>query len=138
MRSEADERTAAGIRIALIFFGGLIGVTTVIGSEIIHSMYTGRELSLADSSTSLLFETVIAALPFLVMAVIGIRKLFPWVIGLLLTIVFWGYALYDTLAHWGTGRGVNIGLGLAFYLSPIIISAVCLIAARQLEKRQIQ
>jgi hypothetical protein len=121
-------------RVSLLVLSIGIGIVVEIGSEIIHSMYTRRQFDVTHGS---IVSIVVIAIPFAFLAVIGVRSLVPWAAGIILTLLFWGFALFDALSHWGSGRGVNIGLGLAFYLSPIIISVVCVVIGWRKESREL-
>jgi hypothetical protein len=121
-------------RIFLLVLSIGIGIVVEIGSELIHSIYTGRRFDITQGS---IISMVVIAIPFVLLAVIGVRSIVTWSAGIILTLLFWGFALFDALSHWGSGRGVNIGLGLAFYLSPIIISVVCVVIGWRMESRDL-
>ena len=116
-------------RPALFLAASLIGIISVVTYWLVWSDYTGRPMS---DISGLFWESLRTAVPFLLLASLGIKKPLPWVVGLALTLALWGYGLYDTLTYWGSGRGANIGLGLIFLVSPVAISVACLGSAATL------
>jgi hypothetical protein len=78
-----------------------------------------------------IFQIALIAIPFLLMAFLGVRGMGPWLVGLGLTAALWGYVVFDVFARLGDGSGANIGMGLLLLASPILVSTACLFAARK-------
>jgi len=76
-------------------------------------------------------EMLLVAVPFLLLAFLKVRGRTPWLVGMGLTFGLWGYFAYEVLVHHDENYGVDMGLGLVMLASPIIISAICLIAGRR-------
>ena len=70
------------------------------------------------------------AAPFGLLALAGIRTRLPWLVGIILTVVLWGYFVADPFLRGDEDPGANIGLGWVIIVSPIIIAAVSFVAAR--------
>ena len=109
-----------------------IGVLTVLFVQGAFSLATHRSLNLTDEWRIFLAQILIAAAPFGLLALAGIRNRAAWLVGLALTAAFWGYYLFEGLRYQlsNDSSGANIGLGLVMLLSPVMISAACLIAAK--------
>jgi hypothetical protein len=75
---------------------------------------------------------MMVATPFLLLALLGIRAARPWLLGLALTVLVWGYFLYS--AAGSDHAGISVGLELAMVASPPAISLVCLIVALRSRK----
>ena len=123
------------IRFFLLFISILIGPSVVIFTNYVQQHYTGRSYNYVGDLGGLFWESTVISTPFLILSFLGIKEIVPWLVGLLLTAGFWGFVLYDTISNSGTGRGANIGLGLAYYMSPVLISLVCLIVVALSQKR---
>jgi hypothetical protein len=79
---------------------------------------------------------VMVAIPFLVLAMGGIRGRLPWLTGLALTFVTWGYILWGAGQPSAGGRaGTATGFALIVLVSPLLISIAC-IAAYAIEGRR--
>jgi hypothetical protein len=76
-------------------------------------------------------QILLIAIPFLLMAFLGVRGMGAWLVGLGLTVALWGYVIFDVFSRLGDGSGTNIGMGLLLLASPILVSTACLIAARK-------
>jgi len=114
----ADKMTA-------ILFSLAIGVLiTLAGNSIfvINNEHYRHSLEF----NHLLCEIAIASSPFLVFAFLGITAREPWIYGIILTVVFQGWLVYDRL----TREDSNIGLGMLLIASPIIIVMVGLLTMR--------
>lgn len=108
-----------------------IGVVTVAGNTLIFSLLTGAALNLGDEFAMFAIQMVMVSVPFLLLALLGIRSRGPWLLGLGLTAILWGYYMFDSLSRRGDGSGANIGLGLLLVASPVLISVACVVAARR-------
>jgi len=112
-------------------FGLGIGVTTIAIVTGVTSLAEGLPLNLRDELPIFLLQAILVAIPFLLMALLGIVGRLPWLMGIGLTAALWAYVVYDGLASRGDGTGVNIGLGLLVLASPILISFVCVLPGRR-------
>ena len=106
-----------------------IGIGVVFAVNVGPALITGRGLNLADEWWVFLFQMLIAGSPFGLLALAGIWNRAPWIVGIAMTTAFWGYLFFDGLRYHFSGdtSGANIGLGLFMIVSPVIISAACLI-----------
>ena len=104
-----------------------IGVITIGINLGAFSLLTGRSPRLGEEWYVYLFQMLMVAFPFGLLALAEIRRRAPWIVGLVLTFSFWGYYLYEGVAYqWNPdGSGANIGLGLLMFASPFIISGAC-------------
>lgn len=82
-----------------------------------------------------LWQILLISLPFLALAAGGVVARLPWIAGLCLTAVFWGFWLFQITRPY-EGGGADIGVALLMMFSPVPILAVCVIAARISAKRQ--
>jgi hypothetical protein len=101
-----------------------VGVGIAVGSNGIHAALTGRSLDIKQEILVYLFQGVLAAAPFIVLALRGVTAKAPWLTGVVLTIALWGYWIYDAVSM--QTDGANIGLGLLLLISPVPITLVCL------------
>ena len=117
-------------------FGGCataiaIGVLTIVVGHGGFSFLSGAPLNLREEWASFLFQMLLVAVPFGLLSVARIRARFPWLVGIILTVAFWGFYYYVALRGRGDGTGANIGLGLLMLASPVIITAASLAASRE-------
>ena len=96
------------------------------------SIVTGRPLNLGEEWGVFLFQMVLVAVPFGLLALAGIRHKAPWIMGGALTAALWGYYLFDGIRYQLSGdrSGVNFGLAFLMLASPVIISGACLVTAQ--------
>jgi len=113
------------------FMAVAIGAITVLLVTALFLFAISKPLTSA-ADTGLLFQILIASLPFIFLVRKGVWDRMVWFLGVVLTVVFWGYYLSEGIRYQLTGGtgGADIGLGLIMLFSPVIISAACLIAAR--------
>jgi hypothetical protein len=123
----SETPTAGGCGLAV--FIGLLTIVIVSGC---FSLVTGRPLNLREEWGVFLFQALIVAIPFGLLALSGVRDRIPWLVGLALTTAFWGYYLFDGIRYQlgGDKSGVNFGLAFLMLASPAVISAACLVAAK--------
>jgi len=109
-------------------FGPAIGLLTVTASSLSFSLLTGRPLNLHEEWGVFLFQMLLVAAPFGMLALMDVGRWLPWLVGLALTLAFWGYYLFEGLSYqWHPdGSGANIGLGLLLLVSPFIVGIACL------------
>ena len=110
----------------LLLVALLIGVVVVAADDFLFSVLTGRPLSFASDVEPV--NALVVAIPYLVLALAGARRVPPWAVGLALTLSLWGYGLYDGVSYqWHPdGSGADIGLGLIMLASPVFITAAVL------------
>jgi len=77
-----------------------------------------------------LFQVLLAAAPFGLLALLGVRSRLPWVIAAVLTICFWTAYFASVLISARDRTGANIGMGLIMFVSPFIIGGIALGVAR--------
>jgi hypothetical protein len=102
----------------------VIGVLVVAVNALLFTLLTGRPLVYANDVEP--YQVTIVAIPFLVLALIGVGDRRPWQVGLALTLALWGFILLDGVRYqWNPdGSGANIGLGLIMMISPLFITAI--------------
>jgi ABC-type amino acid transport system permease subunit len=83
-----------------------------------------------DEIPFLVLHVAWVSLPFVVLVIGRIREWVTWIVGIVLTIILYSFALVDAILRSGKHEGANIGLGLLIIISPILISAVCFAIAR--------
>ncbi len=89
--------------------------------------------NLSDESGPLLFNALLAATPFLVLAIRGITTRLPWVVGLAMTLLVRGYVVFE-FATGGFEGGTSVGnamwLGMVLISSTIVITLTCYFLSR--------
>ena len=105
-----------------------LGPVVAIGTAVAFSLLTGRSLNLSEEWGVFAFQSLLISVPFVAVALTGTQKKAPWIVGLALTVLLWGYYLYNGVSYqWHPdGSGANIGLGLIMLISPIFITASCI------------
>jgi hypothetical protein len=122
--SPAGEPGATGC-----FAGLLIGVLTVLLLDGALYLVDGKSIDIAEEWPFILLHMMFAAAPFVLLAGVGVTARLPWLVGLCLTALFWGYLFLD--AAWiHRGEGANIGLGLLLPAFPIVIATAALATAK--------
>ena len=94
------------------------------------SVVTGADLNLSEEWGVFLFQVLLVAAPFGLLAVAGVGGRWPWGVALVLTAMFWGIYLAVALSSRGDGTGANIGLGLLMLGSPVIVVAAGFLTAK--------
>ena len=69
-----------------------------------------------------------ASAPYFALAVAGVVARRPWIAGLITTLAFWGFYLFEITRPY-EGGGANIGLALLMMVSPIVVVSASAIAA---------
>jgi hypothetical protein len=118
----ADEaKTPLGCFLALA-----IGPFVAGGTAIVFSLLTGRSLGLEWGILAL--QSLFVSIPFVAVALTGTLRKAPWLVGLALTVILWGYYLFEGVSYqWHPdGTGADIGLGFMMLASPVVITAICL------------
>lgn len=121
-RLPAEERDGPGG----CFLGIAIGVLTIV-------LFNGGLWFATGASEKwgvYLFQIILVAAPFVLLALLGVRAKLPWFVGLILTAMFWGFVFFDIISSRGDGTGANIGLGPLMLASPLAIAGGAVFAAR--------
>jgi hypothetical protein len=123
MTAQAPEESAAPRRFGCLA-APLIGAATAATVALSFSLLTGRPLDLDQEWAVFLFQALIVAAPFALLALAGIRRRAPWLVAGALTLTLWGYYLFEGVSYqWHPdGSGANIGLGLLLLVSPLFIA----------------
>lgn len=105
-----------------------IGVAIVATQSLAFSFLTGRPMAFAGDVEPV--QVTLVAFPFLILALLGARRWLPWLVGLVITVALWGWVLFEGVRYqWNPdGSGANIGLGLIMLASPLVITALCVLA----------
>lgn len=108
-----------------------IGLCVVVVTTGGHALITGKSLDLDEEWGVLLFQALLAGAPFGLLAISGIRNRAPWLVGIAMTVAFWGYYFFDGVRYQlsGDSSGANIGLGILMMVSPIIITGACFVTS---------
>lgn len=114
-----------------------IGLLTVAANAGVFSAATGNPINLADEWSAFLFQILLVAAPFGLLALFGVRDRAAWVLGLGVTALLWGYYLYDGIRYQLSGdtSGVNMGLAFLLMVSPVFISIACFAVAAWKRRR---
>ena len=83
----------------------------------------------------LLFQVLIAAAPFGILARRGVRAKLPWLVAAVLTVCLWSAFFYSVWLAARLQTGANIGMGLLLLASPFIIAGAALMAAKLTDAR---
>ncbi len=126
---ETERPTGCLLAIAI----GVVTTVLLVGG---WSLLTGRPLRLGEEWLVYLGNMALVAAPFVVLALAEIKSKLPWLVGLALTLSFWGYVLYRGVSYqWNPdGSGADIGLGILAIFSPLPITLIC-VAVHLAEKR---
>jgi len=119
----------SSVPLGLVALG--IGISIAFGILLAIDVLSDRALDLKEEYVVITFFFVWITLPFVLLAVLGLRVLTPWVVAIVTTLLLWTYILYDAFSNQGMGRGVNIGLGVIYLISPVIITTISVIFARR-------
>lgn len=90
---------------------------------------SGRAADLPAEWGFILFNLFIVAAPFLLLTALGVMAKLPWLVGVALTALFWGYVFLDMVLI-TPGPGANIGLGLISFVWPLVVAGGALGAAK--------
>lgn len=107
---------------------GIFVVATVNG---ILWLFGGVEYHMKSYIWLFSVDIATVSAPFILLALLHIHSKQAWLMGMAMTLLLWGYYLFDGLRGDTEGNvGANIGLGLIILVSPVIISLVCLVVAK--------
>ncbi len=99
---------------------GLITIVVFYGSGLLLAAVSLRSIS-SEEWPIILWQVLLVALPFGLLALAGIRARMPWLVAIGLTIGFWVAFFVSILIASRNGTGVNIGMALIMLVSPILI-----------------
>lgn len=122
------KRATIGMVAALV-----IGTAVVATCNTVWAIAEGLPITTLWDENSLV-QVLIASLPYIVLATLGITARRPWIAALCLTAAFWGYYLWDITNNEETGA--NIGLGILMLFSPIPITGASLVILATLADRR--
>jgi hypothetical protein len=116
-----DEKVGPGGCLAALAVGPLVA----FGTAALWSHFTGRFLDFDEEWAVLAIQALLVSMPFVGVALTGTKRAAPWIVGLGLTLLLWGYYLFRTVSHQRHPDqvGADIGLGLAMLFSPVVITA---------------
>jgi hypothetical protein len=118
-------------KLRLVFLGLALAVAMVGIMRLIAGLSAGTPIVFHPQLD--LMQVMMVAIPFLVLAMGGIRARSPWLVGVALTIAVWAFALLRTMDE-DAGAEPATGLGLFLLASPLLISIAC-IAAFAIDRR---
>jgi hypothetical protein len=122
------------LRLLMALSSLCIGLAIVFGFAAIDSAVSGRDMQIGEGHNFLAMLSAWVSVPFLTLAVIGITNKLPWIVALGLTASMWAYIVYDVFSGLGNHQGANIGLGIAFVVSPAVITVISVIVAWKSEQ----
>ena len=111
-------------RLRLLLLALVIGIAIIAAEGVLYSAITQRTWNLFRDLDP--WRVGIVATPYVVLALLRVRRLLPWAVALVLTLSLWGYWLYSTVSFslHPDGSGVDMGGALLLLASPLVISAV--------------
>ena len=112
-----------GCAVALVIGIGTVAIVVAVS----HPSGTHRT-ELLEESPFLLFSVLLVAAPFGLLALRGVSDKVPWLVGLLLTILFWSGLVVAVCFSRGQ-RAAGIGAGALVLISPQIIGGAAAVAA---------
>jgi hypothetical protein len=89
--------------------------------------------NLGEEWAPMLFRVLLVSLPFLVLAGRGVTRRLPWVVGLILTVLVWGFVVFKFRSGdfaGGTSVGNSMWIAVLGFGSSIAITVICAILAR--------
>jgi hypothetical protein len=101
-----------------------IGLLVTAGCNIVIEFHRGSPIFSAWSDYSR-GDVMLISGPFALMAVLGIRSILAWAVGICATVAFWGFLYLPDAME--VGGGSNIGFGLLLPLSPIFVFGVAML-----------
>ena len=108
---EALRQKSLMTRWILVIIAAAIGVAVPAISSLLYSILAQRPLELARD-VDLEIVLVVAA-PYLLLGMVGVRKVLPWAVALSLTLSLWAYSLQSSVSYrWHPdGSGVDLLTG---------------------------
>ena len=89
--------------------------------------------NLGEEWAPLLFRVLLVSLPFLMLAARGIARPMPWAVGIVLTVLVWGYVVFKFRSGGfagGTSVGNSMWMAVMGFGSSIASTVICAILAR--------
>ncbi|MCW3845954.1 hypothetical protein OF829_01780 [Sphingomonas sp. LB-2] len=112
-----------------------IGFAVIAACNTVWAVVEGVPVTTLWEDDAVWAQIVIAAAPYLLLALLGVGARRPWIVALCLTAAFWGFYLFVITRPY-EGGGANIGLGLLMIFSPLPITAASLIALATVANRR--
>ena len=112
---------AIAATIAIVFAANAL-TDLVLGDR----LFGDSGLGFIDAPDVAFLHLAFTGLPFLALAVLGEGRRANWLVSIGLTLVSWGYAVWQVWKDSLTGfaGGANIGLGLIMMAAPVLITGV--------------
>jgi hypothetical protein len=95
--------------------------------------YILSTLALADEWLPVLIRVLLISAPFLLLAKKGVAAMMPWIVGVALTVLVWGYVVFKHLSgafDEGTSVGNSMWVALVALGSTAIITIICALITR--------
>ena len=132
--ARASPRQRVFMILGALFIGTSIIVVVAIAAGSTEYLLS----AFAEESGPLLSNVLIASAPFLLLAVRGITERLPWLVGLILTLLVWGYVIFELLTggfEGGTSVGNAMWLAMVMIGSSVVIMITCHIISRRTSQR---
>ena len=99
----------ARLRLLLTVLGLAISAIIVIGHSALYWTLTGRPWELSEDWSNI----ALVAQAFVLLGLLPAKRVEPWLVALGLTVLLWGWFLYDAVDYYWRpdGSGANIGMG---------------------------
>ena len=104
-----------------------IGIATVFGAWLGIKIPFGDPLAKSGEDwLGLLMETLVVALPFLALALLGERSRGLWGSGLAVTFLLWGYFVYEAISYRLEGSSVlaHMGFDIVLFFYPFLLAPI--------------
>jgi hypothetical protein len=129
----ARARASPGQRLLMMWAALIIGIVINFFMATASGSIGYLLSNLGDEAGPLIFNILLPSVPFLLLAMRGITAGKPWLVGLILTMLTYGYVIFTFLsgdAKGGTAAGKAIWLALVLLVSSIVITITCHIISR--------
>ncbi len=115
LRTLARLRQKSGMsRWILVLLALGIGVAVPAAYSILYSRLAERPLDLKSDVD--LVNIIVVAAPYLLLALLGVRKRLPWAVALTLTLSLWAYWLHSTVSYRWHPDGSGVDMGTIFLI----------------------
>jgi hypothetical protein len=103
-----------------------VGAFVVIADAVLFGALLHRDPDFSEPVV-LVVNSILVAVPFLLLAYRGSTRLLPWLTGIALTLWLWWRFLQDGVAYQRApdGSGVDMAFALLMLISPAFIGALC-------------
>ena len=122
--SEYPTRLVAGLAAAIAIGVAVIAICNTAWAVTHHFPL----LTLWEETCVSAMQILMVSAPYILLALLGIDARRPWIVGLCLTAIFWGYYLYSLTRPY-EGGGADIGLGILMMFSPFPITGAVLLTS---------